>query len=73
MLGETVLTLLRDYYQTARRKGDYLFPGQKPKTHICSSAVSQVMKKIVRQAGLSKKTTLHTLQHSFATHLLETG
>jgi len=73
MLGETVLALLREYYKTARRKGDYLFPGQKPKTHLCSSAVSQVTKKIVRQAGLSKKVTLHTLRHSFATHLLESG
>jgi site-specific recombinase XerD len=73
MLGETVLALLREHYKTARLKGDYLFPGQKPKTHICPSAVSQVMKKIVRQAGLSKKATLHTLRHCFATHLLESG
>jgi integrase/recombinase XerD len=73
ILGETVLALLRDYYKTARRKGDYLFSGQKPKTHICSSAVSQVMKKIVCQEGLSKKAALHTLRHSFATYLLETG
>ncbi len=73
MLGETVLALLRDYYKTARRKGDYLFPGQKPKTHICSSAVSQVTKKIVCQAGLSKKVTLHTLRHNSKSLIIPSG
>lgn len=73
LLGQTVLALLRDYYKTARRKGDYLFPGQKPHTPLCPAAVRKVMKKIVHQAGLSKKATVHTLRHSFATHLLESG
>ena len=73
LLGQTVLALLRDYYKTARRKGDYLFPGQKPHTPLCPAAVRKVMKKIVHQAGLSQKATVHTLRHSFATHLLESG
>lgn len=73
LLGETMLTLLREYYQNARRKGDYLFPGQKPQNPLTPAAIRKVLKKVAAKAGLSKKITPHTLRHSFATHLLETG
>jgi integrase/recombinase XerD len=73
LLGETMLTLLREYYQKARRKGDYLFPGQKPQNPLTPEAIRKVLKKVTAKAGLSKKITPHTLRHSFATHLLETG
>jgi integrase/recombinase XerD len=73
LLGETMLTLLREYYQTARRKGDYLFPGQKPQNPLSPTAIRHVLSKVASKAGLSKKITPHTLRHSFATHLLETG
>jgi site-specific recombinase XerD len=73
LLGETMLALLREYYQNARRKGDYLFPGQKPQNPLTPTAIRHVLKKVAAQAGLSKKITPHTLRHSFATHLLETG
>jgi integrase/recombinase XerD len=73
MLGETLLALLRQYYQKARPQGEYLFPGYKPHRPICTTAVNQVLRKVVRQAGLSKKVTMHTLRHCFATHLMEAG
>jgi site-specific recombinase XerD len=73
LLGETMLTLLREYYKKARRKGDYLFPGQKPQNPLTPAAIRKVLIKVAAQAGLSKKITPHTLRHSFATHLLETG
>jgi site-specific recombinase XerD len=73
MLGETLLALLRQYYQKARPQGEYLFPGYKPHRHICTTAVNQVVRKVVWQAGLSKKVTMHTLRHCFATHLMEAG
>ena len=73
LLGETMLTLLREYYQKVRRKGDYLFPGQKPQNPLTPEAIRKVLKKVTAQASLSKKITPHTLRHSFATHLLETG
>ena len=73
MLGESLLALLRQYYQAARPQGVYLFPGQKPQRPISTTAVSLVLRKVVRQTGLSKKVTMHTLRHCFATHLLEAG
>ena len=73
MLGQSLLALLRQYYQKARPKGEYLFPGYKPHRPICTTAVNQVLRKVVRQAGLSKKVTMHTFRHCFATHLMEAG
>ena len=73
MLGESLLALLRQYYQAVRPKGEYLFPGQKPQRHITPTAVRQVLRKVIRETGLSKKVTMHTLRHCFATHLLEAG
>lgn len=73
MLGESLLALLRQYYQRARPKGEYLFPGYKPHRPICTTAVNQVLRKVVRETGLAKRVTMHTLRHCFATHLLEAG
>ena len=73
MLGESLLTLLRQYFQKVRPKGAYLFPGYNPQRPICTTAVSQVLRKVVRQTGLTKQVSMHTLRHCFATHLLEAG
>ena len=73
MLGESLLALLRQYYQEVRPPGEYLFPGQKPQRHITQSAVRQVLQRVIRQTGLVKRVTMHTLRHCFATHLLEAG
>ena len=73
MLGESLLALLRQYYQKARPKGEYLFPGYKPHRPICTTAVRQVLRKVIRETGLAKRVTMHTLRHCFATHLLEAG
>ncbi|MCF8044162.1 MAG: site-specific integrase [Desulfarculaceae bacterium] len=72
-LGQSTLDLLRRYYAEYRPEGEYLFPGRKPGTHLCTGAVSQAMKKVVKAAGINKKASTHTLRHSYATHLLETG
>jgi site-specific recombinase XerD len=73
MLGESLLDLLRQYYQKARPPGEYLFPGYNPQRPICTNAVRQVLRKVVRETGLAKRVTMHTLRHCFATHLLEAG
>jgi integrase/recombinase XerD len=73
MLGEGLLTLWRQHYQKARPKGEYLVPGYKPHRPICTTAVNQVLRKVIRETGLAKRVTMHTLRHCFATHLLEAG
>jgi site-specific recombinase XerD len=50
----------------------YLFPGNK-RTHLSSRSVQEIVKTAAKKAGIQKKVHPHTLRHSFATHLLESG
>jgi integrase/recombinase XerD len=71
MLSVKLLALLRDYVKEYKPT-DYLFEGQNGGAYS-SRSVQQIMKRAVRNAGIRKPATVHTLRHSFATHLLEQG
>jgi site-specific recombinase XerD len=73
MLAENLLLGLREYWKAERPPRPWLFPGQKPNTHIGPDAVRNALGKAVEVTGLTKRVTPHVLRHSFATHLLETG
>ena len=71
ILSENVLELLRLYYKKYKPK-QYLFEGQSGGKYSREST-SQVFKRALKKAKISKNATLHILRHSFATHLLEEG
>lgn len=72
MLSPQLLEVLRRYARQFRPR-DWLFPGSRPDQPIHATVVQRACAQARLVAGLSKPATVHTLRHSFATHLLEAG
>lgn len=71
MLSEKLLELLRKYFKKYKPK-IYLFEEQYGEKYSTRS-IQQIFNNAVKKVGIKKKVTVHTLRHSFASHLLDSG
>jgi site-specific recombinase XerD len=71
-LSNVLLQRLRVYWRK-HEPSDWLFPGQKPGRPLSTGQVQRLFRQALASSGIAKKASMHTLRHSYATHLLEAG
>ena len=76
MLSPELLTILRSWYRSGQSEqkmlpGGWLFPGQNPVNPMSTRQLARAFHRARKAAEITKKVSLHSLRHAFATHLLE--
>lgn len=76
MLSPVLLERLRTWWKVARAQGKmldggWLFPGMNPIESLSTRQLNRIVRDAAEAAHIDKRISMHTLRHSFATHLLE--
>ena len=72
ILSQRTLEHWRQYWRKYHPQ-EWLFNGAKENDHLSTNSIQQLFYKAKKQAGITKPASVHTLRHSFATHLIEAG
>jgi site-specific recombinase XerD len=72
LLSERALNILRRYWSEYKPKG-WLFEGARDGRYISTRTVQAIFEQVKEKANVTKDVSVHSLRHSFATHLLESG
>jgi integrase/recombinase XerD len=72
LLSERLLILLREYWKEYRPK-EWLFPGFPSTQHLSKKTIQVAFSDALKKSGITKKVSVHSLRHAFATHSLNQG